>query len=75
MNDINVSIGDKEEQAVKTKEKIRKDIKKIDRFIKKAEMKIRSYEKQIETINSVSDDTKRQVALGLELLQKEKEGL
>jgi len=71
MSNIEISIRDKDTQAGKPKDQLKKEIKKIDRFIKKAEAKIRAYEKQIEQMNSVSEDTKKQVALGLSLLQKE----
>lgn len=70
MGNIEVTIQDNVETNGKTEEKIKKDIKKIDRFIKKAEAKIRSYEKQIEQMNSVSEDTKKQIELGLSLLKK-----
>lgn len=74
MGNIEVSIHDNVETNGKTEEKIKKDIKKIDRYIKKTEAKMRSYEKQIEQMNSVSEDTKRQIALGLSLLTKNEKG-
>ena len=74
MSNIEVTIQDKDANTGKSEDQIRKDIKKIDRFIKKADAKIRAYEKQIEQINSVSEDTKKQVELGLSLLLKEENG-
>lgn len=74
MSNIEVRIEDSSEGIGKSEEKLKKDIKKIDRFIKKTEAKIRSYEKQIEQINSVSEDTRKQVEIGLSLLEKRAEG-